>query len=1434
MREKNTATRRRNAKRAQNAVAMLLLVASILSMGGFAFAAETEPQPPAQEETSSPTASEQIVDPEQPGTDPETPEETIDPVKEPEETTDPEKEPETPEETADPEKEPEKTETPADPESSPDDPNAGIMPLALGDPEDEPATLGLDNIAVRYFVAENGEWKDITPANSAADGSMTFDGTNRYYVTAATLQSVYGVYGFNASDITSADDRIFPHTKVEDKNRMHADAAPAQNTEGVWCIPLGNGSSEFHLYYVPTNKSANTTVYFTGTKNVSDTQLKLDNSFYTVEVNTSGLSPEEADLASVSASPVFTGSTATVTLPQLSADAHWRLTDGERSMDLPENKTENENNTVTYTIDNISSRHVFSVSHGLTVEYDAALGEQKTVGSNVAEDGKINGKSTYSIDIAEGDAHTVLRIDKDTVTVNKYANSATRKIYYTFKGWRLGDSDTIYTYTETEVPTISYETLQAAADNTGTVKLKAVWSPYIQNEDGVNFIATAGFYIRKGVEVHATDYDYEITKISEFTETTFNSRVVGTPLNATNDNYDLIEEPTTPTQANKVDEDIRNALVKPFAGIEFLDKMPTDEEVFAYLRESDKVNDILKLQDQNLAKEKLTPERFTVRWYVVKYDNTDGFHVDGVIVAKPATLVVKKTFAGDSAAIAEVKNSFNITIEHDVTTYIPEGNQSTGEHKVDFKLELTQIEGYPKDEATGVTLVGYDSYDSATDTYTWIVTGLQGVDYQVIENNYQLNDTNIEQDSTYRVTNSRVQNPDDIAYTGWQPYTTTEESGHRTGAKVRMYAYADDYPMASRQTITLHNTYTKPGVITVFKSDMTSEDKPGGGIPNVTFTLGDANGQALTLYRNGTTPYYATTKADENYVPVSSAVTDEHGHFFVELSPNTYTLTETAPTGYNGAKKVKFTVSANNTIDPDSITAEETPQGYGEVKWASVNKDNNKQLDVINRPLKFDITVKNTWRDEDGEADTANITPVQLDLYQNNVKIQTVTLPLADGDTPWQYTWDDMPMFVNGALAEYSVTVAKIGDTYHSSDLIGAQDGYVNYNVTKDAFKYWLTNAASVIKNEPYWKDESADTAEGKQNIIFAEHLLIGVNIQPVNGALSFKKHADTLSGPGLAGAKYTLYNDANLTSVHKADVTSDASGMVNFGKLAAGDYFLIETEAPKGFIKDETVYKISVLAGEAKMTKYKTKPGELGTLYEGEEAKTYVYDVVNKTALEITVNNKSIYGDALTGGEIALYQTDENGQNAQPMANSPLVMTENGVKVTLAQGTYRLVQTKVAAGYVIYETAYDFKVDNGQVYGIAILRTLRLMRGRDIVHVEGYDITGSRADGFTVTLYNKPVETPESPSGSPSANPDPDSSTSPNPDNSPGPSPTTSPNPTPTATERPAPGWWYNPYTYGGLPQTGQVNWPVPVLIILGAALCAAGAVLMKKRGKK
>ena len=49
-----------------------------------------------------------------------------------------------------------------------------------------------------------------------------------------------------------------------------------------------------------------------------------------------------------------------------------------------------------------------------------------------------------------------------------------------------------------------------------------------------------------------------------------------------------------------------------------------------------------KIKDREIDKRYLTSDHFTIRWYVLKYEHSDGFHIDGVLVAKEGRLVVKK------------------------------------------------------------------------------------------------------------------------------------------------------------------------------------------------------------------------------------------------------------------------------------------------------------------------------------------------------------------------------------------------------------------------------------------------------------------------------------------------------------------------------------------------------------------------------------------------------------------------------------------------------------------------------------------------------------------------------------------------------------------------------------------------------------------------
>lgn len=79
--------------------------------------------------------------------------------------------------------------------------------------------------------------------------------------------------------------------------------------------------------------------------------------------------------------------------------------------------------------------------------------------------------------------------------------------------------------------------------------------------------------------------------------------------------------------------------------------------------------------------------------------------MDGVLVAKKAQIVVKKTFSGDAEAVKQVKdNGFGLTVTHQ--------EDGSTEPVQDYALSLKPKSPAPE----GST--GYTSYDANIDTYT--------------------------------------------------------------------------------------------------------------------------------------------------------------------------------------------------------------------------------------------------------------------------------------------------------------------------------------------------------------------------------------------------------------------------------------------------------------------------------------------------------------------------------------------------------------------------------------------------------------------------------------------------------------------------------------------------------------------------------------------
>lgn len=131
-------------------------------------------------------------------------------------------------------------------------------------------------------------------------------------------------------------------------------------------------------------------------------------------------------------------------------------------------------------------------------------------------------------------------------------------------------------------------------------------------------------------------------------------------------------------------------------------------------------------------------------------------------------------------------------------------------------------------------------------------------------------------------------------------------------------------------------------------------------------------------------------------------------------------------------------------------------------------------------------------------------------------------------------------------------------------------DGFVlpkgTWTVTVDAHK-------EEVKVEKTVKDDPTVPEFGK-----TEELLEVENEPTV--PFSFIK-VDEKTGSELAGAEFTLYqgneNDADNWNVVGDPVVSSEDGVVDFGRLKQGEYFLAETKAPKGYLKPTGYWKVTI-----------------------------------------------------------------------------------------------------------------------------------------------------------------------------------------------------------------------------------------------------------------
>lgn len=1085
---------------------------------------------------------------------------------------------------------------------------------------------------VECYVARDGIWYPVTTVQTTAqytDGS----GKLRYYITAAELEEAYSVYGFKAANYHG--ERFFPHTDSYDPNKMWADAAPIKSEDGGWQIPLSH-RTEFRLYYLPANEEGAES-YFLDKKELSDKTLLAANMFYTVQV--------EDDLNRVYQEPpapkiAFHGENVSITLNTVSSMA-WDAMDGLTGKPLKLEPTKQTEISVTYTIREISQPVVFYPhTDTLVIKYEAEpdgwqhkIGQFEPSVQAPQQSAMVKGKKTLLVEPGDGN-YTLLAPDIDRIEVKLTGEKANdRSLFYSFLGWRVANiTEEVLLQPGTKLTAAD---LQHYTGSDGEVTLRAKWS----GEDKLKRPITTYFFLHLNGEIRGSvDDGVQWEDQKDYTPALHTTRMLGAdniPAEYSNKNAEGVVKPlaaraTNGDNAYAVDDTIRNMVNNPVQGGR-LEDLPNEETIFAYLRaHSDTIT--MKVDGVEIPAEMLNSDYFQIRWNMVKFEHSDGWHIDGVLVAKRARFFVAKTFAGDAEAIKQVRDKFLITVSH----------TENGSSVTDFTL-VPQ----PAKAVTEQGKLGYTRYDAEADTYTWEVPAQQRRDYTIKETGHTL------QGDKWRVNNRYlIRNHPQGLSGGYQDYP--EESG----ITITAAAYGNDVPNTAVQTVALQNIYVGIGTLTV----KTQDSITGNGLAKVEYKLSRPGGAEVVLYRKPNTTLYSVVQ-EEGYteqIADCKIIADASGFFTIRLEEGTYTLTEVLPTGYFGPGTVQVTV-AQNTGGNISYHAEAKalPEGITPSTGSWLQNADADNVVILNVPrMLISVTARSSW------PATGDKLPVTVELWRDGAPLtgDAYTVEL-NKENEWQYTWENLPLFTDGTVADYTLREIEIGDTYRDPGV--AEDGFADYLVTYAKALY--RQAEDKEYREEHWWQK----ADGTQ--CFAREALLVVNNEGIRGEIAFEKVDE--KGYPLKGAEFTLYADAECTK-RLATATSDENGDVQFeDKWPAGTYYLRETTAPVGYTAAELTWTVKIAAGKATIS----TPGG-----------TTVTEVKNTSRLRLKLKVLGPLGEELPGAVLRV--TRDNG--------SPMLYKTNEASAALLEqmpaGDYIIQLAGTPTGYVPEDSAPNLKAEYG------------------------------------------------------------------------------------------------------------------------------------------
>lgn len=816
----------------------------------------------------------------------------------------------------------------------------------------------------------------------------------------------------------------------------------------------------------------------------------------------------------------------------------------------------------------------------------------------------VQGSNTCSTTITYNNGTTTEKLsDKYVTPYNSGAATTKDRIVLEFAGWKVNGGSTIIN----EQIELSWNELYSYAQN-GEINLSTIWNHINNNKKYVNF------YMR--YDSVAVDTDGNITgqDAEKYTPSLWASYV---------GNSDLASDIADTTSDNSYGA---NKAIRQLEGIKensaYIYSIPTDEYILSQLKN---YSNNLSIDGEKISIDELDLEHYEIRWYVFK-NQSDCWHIDGKLVRKEGKMTVTKTFIGSKAAIEAVTGySFDTKQSSNSSYYLEMKGGNTTATTTELYLNSAKLE----DKST--VQDGVATYELK---YTWEVDVRYGINYTITEKNY-----NVDKYITNTVYNivdpestkyKKVYNADGTyhyetdadgnfitTYENQSKGSTNADSANVIG--VNNYAIDSGEVIDNSKLINVNftNTYAPTSAITIKKDDSATNN----GLANAQFSLYEVNNGNIDenspiKFTYNESIYTYNENGDKTVLTSPSG-----GSIIIDNLPTgkTYKLVEiSVPEGYDGNSSVEVTLTTQN----DGVVVPVISKGTGKEY-----DDKNKVLEVDNASKLTEVKVTKVWQDVPEEY----IKDVIVELYLNNVPISNYNLKydlngdgkIDDKDTVtvqkqvslkkennWTYTWKNLPLYIDGKKAIYSVREVQIGDIKAVTN--GQYDSDKGIWESYDAY----TQYRAYTTEQKETKDSNGNVTQVSFDLINTIHL-VKININKISPL-----------GVPIDGVTFRLQKVDDLGNI---DSTFEAKELVTSldGKLSFVDleyntkYVVTEIEGNKGYYLDSTPIYVIINKGEQgeedTLTLYKDN-----TFEQEAEDGDYEYVSLNETKDTLNIINIS------------------------------------------------------------------------------------------------------------------------------------------------------------------------------------------------------------------